>query len=81
MCVCEFGCLARETGSSFHKREKPGEKRAGRVVVEGKERPGAGWGESVSITCMQTNVQWPAYVAPRYPLWPSELGCPSLEAL
>ena len=47
MCVCEFGCLARETGTSFHKREKPGEKRAGRVVVEGKERPGAGGGGKV----------------------------------
>lgn len=33
------------------------------------------WG--VSITCMQTNVQWPAYEAPRYPLWPSELARPS----
>lgn len=32
------------------------------------------WG--VSITCMQTNVQWPAYEAPRYPLWPSELVRP-----
>lgn len=37
------------------------------------------WG--VSITCMQTNVQWPAYVAPRYPLWPSELECPSVGDL
>lgn len=32
----------------------------------------------VSITCMQTNVQWPAYVASRYPLWPSEPVCPLL---
>lgn len=33
--------------------------------------------EGVSITCMQTNVQWPAYVASRYPLWPSVPECPS----
>lgn len=39
-----------------------------------KTVPVVGYSKGVSITCMQTNVQWPAYVASRYPLWPSEPG-------
>lgn len=35
---------------------------------------------SVLLAC-KTNVQWPAYEVPRYPLWPSGLECPLPRAL